>query len=793
MALPQPLVSLRGGCTVVFDNTLYAYTARGFQSLELAEGAEWKKLPSGTSVEGGVCVGSTPKDTAAAGLYIVGGKSRHADYAGLQKFTYSTGKWESITPEVPVTKDRVYHSATYLNSTGSLLVYSGSTEGTPAFSQQTFTIDTSIPYSVLAYQSDLAPAGTAPILLPWSETQAALIGGNPWNTKIVLFDTAANNDGINGGWVDSGITLAEPLPKNTTLVKAAIIQGDDQSRHLYTFDLSTSPNTVNRTMLLDSRGAPIPLAAPAETTSTDEEEVVELAAPLGERALLANEWPPYNSTFAPTSARTDYSIATSPDGLVVLSGGDADDVLCMFNAKANTWKDTKAVFGTESISTQSTHTTASASSSKATTATTSPTTATTSAITSAITSAETSAAGSTATPASTHAPVPVTPTSTKQFGLPPTTILGIILGSLFGSAIILAILLLLVRRRQQRRSFIEVGHARRASGLPDGKDYFRDDLAQASGGHFRGHTQQNSQNSFSSIGMFLGRSQKSAVQRKGSNEKTRASGDSVYSKDLKNMISRPQQPVTTTQPSFLAQGEKIVLPPEPVQAKPRTRTTANRESDMRRSSGWNRYWSGGSASILGLGSNGSKSRRDTEVSEASSQYSDMHRMTQDSATVPPLRVEAEGRPSFHHVASGSPTVSQYDARLGQGQSGLIVERPVSAVSAVSAASAASGVSAVSSSGYSSGIPPSVHEAWDSTPNKPWGSERAPNSAYTNNTAGEPWYPTALGAPTTNRPRVGISQQPPLAVASVSNDMSWLNLGDNDRDNDRSANDGRSYR
>jgi hypothetical protein len=335
---------------------------------------------------------------------------------------------------------------------------------------------------------------------------------------------------------------------------------------------------------------------------------------------------------------------------------------------------------------------------------------------------------------------------------------------------------LLLKRRQRRQSFIEVGHARRASGIPEGKDFFRDDLAKTSGGYFPGHTQQESQSSFSSMAIFLGKPQKPTMQRKGSNEKKRTSSGSVYSKDFKNTISRPQPP-SNTSPPFQIRDEKVVLPPEPIQPKPRPRPTADQDSALRRSSGWNRYWSAGSTSIIGFGNN-NKSRRDTEVSDQSSQYSDIqHRMTQDSATVPPLQVNVEGRPSFHRVNSASPTVSQYDPKIRDGVSGQI-QRPVSAVSAVS------------SSGYSSGIPPSVHEAWDPTvPQKPWGSDRAPSSAYSSSTASESFYPTGLGAPTNNRPGMGMSRQPPLAVASVSTDMSWLNLGDNDR----AAGNGQSYR
>ncbi|KAI0974561.1 hypothetical protein F4678DRAFT_381220 [Xylaria arbuscula] len=757
MLLPEPKVALVGGCTVIFNNTLYSYSGAGFQSLNLDEGAVWNKLPSGKSVDGAVCVGSTPKDSLVAGLFVVGGKSSEADYPGLQKFTYSTGKWETITPVTTVTKDRVYHSATYLNSTDSILIYAGSTDGKAELSQQTFTIGTSEPYGVLAYQSDISPPGVAPLLLPWSETQAVLIGGNSWNTQVMLFDTTANVNGIVGSWVDSGITLAEPLVQNTTTVKATIIEGDDGSKHLYTFGLTSLPNVVNRTVLIDANGAPVVFSAPVKPATKRTEEETDDKTLVNERALLANNWPPYNSTYAPKSTRIDYSIATDPKGLVVMSGGNAEEVLCIFNAKANSWENATAVLDTKSLSIQST-----------------PPAISTSTTTSSTSSATSSATSVTSAAATTNTPASAASTSSKST-LPSTTVLGIVLGSIFGAAFLLALILLFLKRRRQRQSFTETGHARRASGIPE-KDFFHEDIAKTSGGYFRGHIQQDSQSSFSSMAIFLGKAQKPAIQRKGSSEKRRVSNSSMYSKDIKQTISRPQ-PQMTTQPSFLTQPANIVMPPEPAQPKPRTRRTDDTDSALRRSSGWNRYWSGGSTSIMGFGGS-SKSRRDTEVSDESSHYSDTNRMTQDSATVPPLQVPAEGRPSFHRVNSGSPTVSQYDPKIREGLSGQI-ERPVSAVSAIS------------SSGYSSGIPPSVHEAWDPVPQKPWGIDRAPSSAYSSGVVSESLYPTGLGAPTASRPpiAVGMSTQPQLAVASMSTDMSWLNLGDSDRP----GNNNRMYR
>lgn len=767
MSLPEPIVPLTGGCTVIFNNTLYAYSKAGFQSLGLEEGASWKKLHSGKSVDGGVCVGSTPKDTATAGLFIVGGKSSQADYPGLQKFTYATGKWETITPQVTVTKDRVYHSATYLNSTESLLVYAGSTDGSPHLSQQTFTIGTSEPYGVLAYQSDITPPGVAPLLLPWSETQAAMIGGNSWNTQVMLFDTTVDANGVTGSWIDSGITLAEPLPKDTSAIKAAIVQADDGSKHLYTFDLTTVPNMVNRTVLVDANGAPVVLSAPVKSGTAGTEEKEDEKAAISQRDLFANNWPAYNATFAPKSKRTEYSIATDSKGLVVMSGGNEGESLCLFNARANTWEDPTAVLGVESISIQSTPTAASTSKSSSTSSSASSSTSTSSAITSV-----TSTAATTSTTAAAAVPA-----ASSRTALPPTTVLGIALGSIFGAALLLAIILLWLKRRQRRQSFIEVGHARRASGIPE-KDLFHEDSAKASGGYFRGHNQKESQSSFSSMAIFLGKSQKPAIHRKGSNETRRISSSSTYSKDIKQTISRPQ-PQMSSQPAFLAQTEKVRVPPESAQPKARSRPTGDPDSAMRRSSGWNRYWSGGSASLGGFDGN-DKSRRNTEVSNESSHYSDVRR-TQDSATVPPLQVATEGRPSFHFVNSGSPTVSQYSSKFGEGLSGQI-ERPISAVSSLS------------SSGYSSGIPPSVHEAWDPTiQQKPWGSDRAPSSAYSSGIGSESPYTAGLGAPAPSRPpmNVGMSRQPQLAVASMSTDMSWLNLGENDRSTNNNNN--RSFR
>ncbi|KAI1213846.1 uncharacterized protein F4807DRAFT_202423 [Annulohypoxylon truncatum] len=727
MSLPKPPVSLTGACSVLFNNTLYSYSGAGFESLALKDGAEWKKLPGGQAVEGAVCVGSTPKDSSTAGFYVVGGQSSSTDYPGLQKYTYFTGKWETITPQVPVTQNRTWHSATYLNSSDSILIYSGSTDGQPNLSSQTFTVAASEPHSVLAFQSTLSPPGVAPILLPWSETQAVLIGGNPTNTKVMLFDPAAS-------WADSGITLAEPLPKNSTSIKAAIIPGDDGSKHLYTFDLTVSPNAVNRTMLLNAGAAPVANAAPVTTTGSTRRDNDDIER----RALTVADWPAYNSTLAPQKTRTEYSIATNSDGLVVMSGGNEDEILCMFNARENGWKNATAVFGQQKgvFSIESSSSTSSSVSSATPTSTASSSDIPTPAITAAAAAPTTSDSGSGT--------------------LAPTTLLGVVLGTIFGFAIILMALLFWIKHLRRRQNFVEAGHARRASGIPDEKDFFSPELGKASGGQFRGHAPQDSAGSFSSMAILMGKVQKPAIQRKTSNDTKRSSLSSIFSKQqLKSTISRPQ-PQVTPEPQFIVSDEKgVSFAATTNDPKPRPRPAVNRDGE-RRSSGWNRYWSGGSAlSVLGFGN--SNSRRETGASEPSSVYSDRNRMTQDSATVPPLQV-VEGRAELNRVHSASPTVAQYNPMIGEGMSGQIERSNSNA----------------SSSGYSSGIPASVTESWDPTmAKKKMGTERAPSSNYSQSI-----YQTGLGPPNTNQAPSGLSSQPQLAMASKSNDLSWLNLGDN---------------
>lgn len=727
MTLPKPKVALTGSCSVIYDNTLYSFSEAAFQSLNLEKGAEWEQLASGQAVEGAVCVGSTPTDASQAGLYVVGGTSNDTNYKGLQKFTYSTGKWETIEPQVAVTQSRLRHSATYINDSDTILVYAGSQDGSDGPSSQTFTIGASAPYQVLAFQNPTAPPATQPILLPWSDKQAVMIGGASTNTNVMLFESTS-------GWSNSNATLAQPLLEGTSKVKAAIMTGDDGSKHLYTFDATQSPNQVNRTVLYSASGTPVAHSEPivgGNTISKSEND---------RRELTTSDWPSYNASLAPTATRSGYAIATSSNGLVVMSGGNDDDVLCIFDAMTNSWDNATAkLVGKEEVSIASLPSSSSSSTSSQTATSESPT-----ATASESTSTSTSSASS----------------SGSSSSLPPQSILGIALGVIFGVAIILIFLLFMLKRRRQQKTYTEAGHNRRASGIPE-KKYPPNNVAQASGGYFPGHNQQDSQGSFSSVAILMGRAQKpgpgaaaaGGVQHNASDGTKRSSVSSVFNKQFKSTIGRPQPvPESIAEPDYVPQDEKTIA----FAAQPKAKaapSVMNQKDSTRRSSGWNRYWSGGSTlNLLGFGS---ASKRETGVSDQSqtSHYSDMNRMTQDSAAVLPLNVE--GIPELNRVNSGSPTVANYSHKMKEHMSATI-ERPLSTAS---------------SSGYSSGIPPSVHDNWDpTTAAKPWGHDRAPSSAYSASI-----YPTALGAPN-SRPTTAVPQH--HNTASLASDMSWLKLDPN---------------
>ncbi|KAF3764926.1 hypothetical protein M406DRAFT_292158 [Cryphonectria parasitica EP155] len=753
---PKPKVALDNECSVVYNNTLYTYQSDAFQSLELVSGAEWKLLDQGEALSGAACVNANSTDTSQAALWIVGGTGGSADYKGLQKYTYSTGTWESITPVTAVTENRTDHAAAYLPGWNAIVVYAGNQDGSSGLSTQTFSISLSEPYSVLAYESDGAPPATSPILLQWSDTQAVMVGGASDNTQIMLFE-------VGSGWTNSGATLASPLKTGTDGWHASLVTGSDGSKSLYTYDMTVSPNVANRTLVVDAHGAPVSDAV-AITRRWDES-----TQPDRRNTLTATSWPSYNDTYASSAIRTNSAAAEASDGTVVLSGGNMEDVICLFSQTSNSWINATELLASNDQKTL--HVSTSSASSPTASATVSSGTSATAAAESTgavVASSSTSSGGG----------------SSSSSSLSANQVLGVILGSIGGAIVLLLLVYCQIRRRKTRQDFIQAGHARRASGSSGGPE--KDGMAVATESFprsptnpsfMRGHMAKGSNASFSSMAILMGKGPKGSMDGLPRPSFGRAGADS-NKQQLKGQISGPMPAIAGPNPPLRAlapdiRDEKgVSFSADTVEPAATLRVPANQQDALRRSSGWNRYWSGesGALNILGYGNN--NANRNTVASEGS-RYStngpavSLHnRRTQDSATVPPLHVE--GPPRFGRVNSGSPTTSNYPSGLSGGMAGQIGNRPPSQESDLS--------------GYSSGIPASVHDSWDPTAltSRPFTGTRATSSMYSSAFPMPPSSPSQR-PPMPRNPQSGISQQPQLATAHTS-DMSWLNLGVGDNRN-----------
>ncbi|CCC10196.1 hypothetical protein SMACR_02774 [Sordaria macrospora] len=795
MTLPEPEVPLTNACAVVFENTLYTYSADAFQSLSLMPGAKWKKLDQGEKVTGGVCVGATTGTAATSSLFVVGGKGQTEGYQGIQKYSYSTKKWESIQLPAPVTQNRLLHGAVYLNATDSIIVYAGNQDGSTGPSTQTYAIGASAPHYVRSFEANVPPA-INPILLPWSDSEAVMVGGSTSNTQVMLFKPET-------GWRDSGATLAAPIAKDTSAIKAALVRGDDGSQHLFTFDMTQSPNVVQRILLTTGPEQPIQNAGPAKkrdvTTQEDEQ------SPSGKRDVLnVLTWPQYNATLAPTSTRSNYAIAQDGNGMVVFVGGNSEEPLGMFNAKGNSWYNATDMLVEKKVKvldiTSSTISESSTATSTTALQTTSTSLATSEAPTTLVTATGTLTTASSVSPVSVAtAAVSSSAEGPKDFSSNTHIILAAVLSSIFGLAIVLFAIYFCIKRKGKQQARNQAGRARSGSEGSGGSAYNEKSdygFPPDTKGPFRGqgHQAQDSYGSLSSLAMIGGRGNQQKPGRSSPGHKLsistafgkRNSDDSTF-KAFKSTISKPipvSQTISAEPPQnpFLAPHERenkeVSFAPTPAQPMPRNpAAAATVDPETRRSSGWNRYWSGGSAlNVIGLGNNTNSavvnqvSQRTTVVSDVSSHYSEhpQHRMTQDSATVPPLQVY-EPRMSINRVNSGSPTIRQHnhhDEKLYEGMSGQIeMPRPVSGVSSIS--------------GYSSGIPASVHDTWDPTEfTKPWGADRAPSSAYSASIYTTPLAPAGGRAPSQLAHQQSQQGPPrPGQQQIVRDDISWLNLGD----------------
>ena len=410
MAVPAPPVALEDHCSIIHDNVLYVYSPDALQSLPLHQDAKWSREPMGISVTGAACVlGGIDGDRSRAALYVVGGSvnSSSIEYAGLQRYSLQDKRWDSVTPVTPVTQNRKHHGAAFLNASSSIFVYAGSQDGDSNPSTQTFLIETWPPYNVRSFHS-VAPPVVDPIMLSWNDNRAAMVGGSSTNDKVFTF-------GPDDGWADAGVALKQP-PPNRSVAQSALLSLVDESKVLITFDFSQSPNTVTRTVVLYPGGQQAQFG----------ETVGDVSQPLAPRRrdVLLSTFPEYNNSLAPRTVRTGASLAQDPGGLIVITGGNDQDPLSIFNALENQWVDPTQLIGEQSQTPLSGSSTSSV-------------------------SVPTGSATSTSAP---------TAGGSRS---PPMTILGAVLGSICGIAAILIIALLLLRWKKNKRN-LERRHSRLA-------------------------------------------------------------------------------------------------------------------------------------------------------------------------------------------------------------------------------------------------------------------------------------------------------------------------------------------
>jgi hypothetical protein len=299
----------------------------------LSQGADWQVLSPGISVQGGQCVNANGPNTSPA-LYIVGGRanSTQSNFPGLQRYVYASQTWETITPEVPVSQNRANHGAAFLNQSSSIVVYAGSQDPSNTNpSSQTFLIATTPPYNVLSFTS-IAPPVTQPMLMPWNDTHAVMIGGNDNNKSVWVFSQA--------GWADLGTSLTQPITNEMTM-QCTITTGDDGTKVLEMYNMGVSPNTVT-SYLLFANGQPAPPGLFLGTGTPTNGRIKR------KRQVTLSNWPQYNATGAPTTTRSGFSIAQAPNGIAVISGGGpANDPIQIFSERQNDWVDITSVFGNQ--------------------------------------------------------------------------------------------------------------------------------------------------------------------------------------------------------------------------------------------------------------------------------------------------------------------------------------------------------------------------------------------------------------------------------------------------------------
>jgi hypothetical protein len=523
------------------------------------------------SLTGAQCVKAVPGGNAdAAMLYIVGGTVNQTaaswDYPGLMHYSFAQKKWDWVRADSWVTQNRLNHAAVYLESTDSLLVYSGSQDaGNFDPSSSTFLISTKEPYLVKSSLSNDAPPAVRPILLPWDNRSAVMLGGGPQNTAVYMFDAEA-------GWKNLGVTLTEPF-SNQDAVQATVVTGEDGSKVLERYDMSVNPNRVTRIALLDKDGKP---AAPGTTVGDK-----------SKRATIS-EWQAYNGTNAPKVTRTGFSLAQGDDNVVV-SGGNEVDPLCIFNQQDNAWVNTTELFAGEQVVIQSTP--------SRTSSTLEPT-----------------STGLTATSSTTGVPPPAAPANSKTRML---TVLGATLGAIFGIAAILILLLFCLKyRKAKKQKAQQAGYIEkdRLSFADRGADF----MSEAGGALGPNYAQHNA--SQTSLAIVTGHASSNHNRGLGSDAST---AGLVMKKSPLGYSEPVELAKFDLKPEPAEQGE--IVRQNSGRAPPRAIANISRS----RSSGWSKYFANNEATNLAHMPSGRSTYASERTSTGSqSEYTDSRMLSQ---------------------------------------------------------------------------------------------------------------------------------------------------------------------
>lgn len=592
MVVPAPPVPLNDHCSIIYNGVLYTYQANAFQSLALQDGATWTQLPMGVPTNGSTCVEGAYNDDNS--LVVVGGSTSTSNYQGIQSFSFSTKTWTSQSPLDAVAANRVDHGTAYLQQSSSILMYAGTQNNDYGPSSQTFLIQTTSPYNVQAFNS-IAPPVISPLVLPFNTTHALMLGGDPTNTKLFTFGPVE-------GWQQLDVSLQNAL-RDSSMVQATILDGSDGSKVLEIFDFSTSPNHISTLLLQNATNTP-PFTKRSYSRSAHN------PAKRRKRDTTLADRPAYNNTLAPQQTRTGYSLAEDPkSGLIVASGGNSQDPLAIFNQTGNQWVDPNQFFGNEPVPSSTSST---------------PTTAATG----------TSASG-TASPSQQAAN-----TNVRNKSL---TILGAVLGGVFGLAALLVILLLLLRycrrRRDKKREQQANSYALEDKAEMDFRDVGAPFMKEAGGSFVEPDHRRN-------------RSDKLGASAN-TNVKAQERGGAASSQSKRALLHHQGDSAGSAH-SFWSRRSPEKSPPTisaPIMGPPieeTLRTSPDPRTDPRTDTGWSRYFINNNSKDLNsmpLGHD-QETRPQTYFSgEGESEYDSSN--PHESAEVEPLNIRASQNPSLY--------------------------------------------------------------------------------------------------------------------------------------------------